>query len=206
MKTNTVHVCADKLWRSLDTITVGRMSSAVVTIGGDIPDDMRSVSLVVEYAADGETRRYSATAAPQGDGTYRAYIAPVYFPEASSRLRYHVAGKDAMGNARWLGSGSLRVVATPLDDAAALPDTARENDIRIALYGLADDTLADTATQRETREMVQKILAVLKAAAAGATGGADPVNRRTIVYDADGTPHEMSVVRDESGELTTVVK
>ena len=84
-------------------------------------------------------------------------------------------------------------------------DTGGYLDMRVALSGLMDDTLADAATQKDVRQIVQKILAVLKAAAAGSSGSASVPRPRTVVFDASGTPHFLTVVQDDTGAPTTIV-
>lgn len=126
MKTNHITLRPDKLGIPLECCAVGRASSAVFTIGGDIPDDIESLGVCVEYL-DGDTvERYTAagTRLPAADGnpeTWRVYFAPSYFPAESDALKYHVIGVDASGNPRWLGTGNLRIFDNPADGSGAAP-------------------------------------------------------------------------------------
>lgn len=127
MKTNTIRIKPDRLGFPLETCAVGRLSSAVFTIGGDIPDDIASIAVEVEYK-DGDTEgRYTAAATRQEDGTHRAYLAPAYFPATSDSLKYHVLGIDERNNPRWLGTGALRILDNPADGSPVVPSVLPRN-------------------------------------------------------------------------------
>lgn len=127
MKTNYITLRPDRLNFPLEQCAVGRLSSAVFTVGGDIPDDIQGIAVVFEYEDGGETKEYVAAGARQTDGTWRVYVAPAYFPNATDMLKYHVIGGDASGNPRWLGTGSLRIFDNPADGDSVIPDVLPRN-------------------------------------------------------------------------------
>ena len=127
MKTNIVTLRPDRLNFPLEECPVGRLSSAVFVIVGDIPDDIEGMSVVVEYMDNQTKRHYIAHATRQADGTFRAYIAPAYFPAVSNALKYHVVGEDEHQHPRWLGSGLLRILDNPADGSAVIPDILPRN-------------------------------------------------------------------------------
>lgn len=122
MKTNVIILMPDRLSFPLAPCAVGKLSSAVLTVAGDIPDDIEEIAVAIEYDDDGVTKRYTAAGTRQADGTYRVYLAPVYFPESSETLKYHVIGADANGNPRWLGTGNLRIIDNPAAGGGVMPD------------------------------------------------------------------------------------
>lgn len=117
MKTNVITIDADKLYMPLAQCSVGKLSSAVFTVNGDIPDDVENLSITVEYSG-GE---YVAAGTKQADGSFTVYFAPSYFPDATDSLMYHVIGTDSKGNPRWLGSGVLRIFDNPANGGGAVP-------------------------------------------------------------------------------------
>jgi hypothetical protein len=151
MKTNIIHLRPDRLDLPLDPCTQGRLSSAVLTLCGDIPDDIESLAVVVEYRPESSpsedisgpgsipsdpgqdltdpapTERYTAAATRQDDGTFLAYLAPAYFPTSSDDLKYHVVGTDTRQNPRWLGSGTLSIVDNPANGSHVMPDILPRN-------------------------------------------------------------------------------
>lgn len=129
MKTNNIKITPDVLNFPLAQCVVGKLSSAVIILYGDIPDDVEDVAVQIERVPDEETgerpANYSASASEvQGASprSFRCYLAPWYFPEASEDLKYHVLGLDAHGNPRWLGSGALRVLENPSNGSAVTPE------------------------------------------------------------------------------------
>ena len=129
MKTNNIKINPDRLDIPLAQCVAGKLSSAVLILYGDIPDDVEDVAVQIERVSDevsGERpANYSASASEvQGASprSFRCYLAPWYFPEASEDLKYHVLGLDAHGNPRWLGSGALRVLENPSNGSAVTPD------------------------------------------------------------------------------------
>ena len=122
MKTNFIELRPDRLDLPLAPCACGRLSSAVITVGGEIPDDIEGVAVDVEYMDGAEKKRYTAAAERQTDGTFRAYFAPAYFPAKSDELKYHVIGMDARENPRWLGSGALRILDNPADGSPVAPE------------------------------------------------------------------------------------
>ena len=127
MKTNYITIRPDRLNFPLDQCAVGRLSSAVFTVGGEIPDDIEAIGVRIEYADDGSTETYTAIGVKQADGTWRVYIAPAYFPAESTELKYHVIGTDSNGNPRWLGTGCLRIIENPARGSSVVPDIVPRN-------------------------------------------------------------------------------
>ena len=115
-----VKVNPNRLDEPLVPITVGKLSSAVIIIEGDIPDDIDTMTLQFERA--GQNLANFTVAATPIDGGYRAYANPFNFPEASDALKYHVIAIDSAGNPMWLGSGLLRVRENPANGSAVTPE------------------------------------------------------------------------------------
>ena len=101
MKTNNIRLRPDRLNFPLDTCVVGKLSSSVWILYGDIPDDIEGI------------------ASPR---SFRCYFSPWFFPEASDDLKYHVLGLDSNGNPRWLGSGVLRIEKNPAGGSPVPPE------------------------------------------------------------------------------------
>lgn len=127
MKTNYITLHPDRLDLPLAPCACGRLSSAVITVGGEIPDDIEAIAVDVEYMDGDEKKRYTAAGTRQADGTFRVYLAPAYFPAESDQLKYHVLGTDAQENPRWLGSGMLRIFDNPANGSPIAPDILPRN-------------------------------------------------------------------------------
>ena len=124
MKTNHIELKPDRLNFPLTTLNVGKLSSAVLTVGGDIPDDAAAIVVKVEYA---EGEYYIAAGSRQPDGTFRVYLAPGYFPAESNSLKYHVYVTDQLDNPRWMGAGILRILDNPSDGESPSPSVLPKN-------------------------------------------------------------------------------
>ncbi len=126
MKENQVTIRADRLNRPLETCFVGKLSSAVFRIVGDIPDDIDGMTVQIGRTDDPTTHQprtnFTAATTRQEDGTFRCYLAPFFFPDLSDALEYHVLGMDTNGNARWLGTGPLIVRDNPADGSPVPPE------------------------------------------------------------------------------------
>lgn len=127
MKENIVTIRADRLNRPLETCFVGRLSSAVFRIVGDIPDDIDGLTVQIGRTADPTTHQprenFTAATTRNADGkTYRCYLSPFMFPDVSDVLAYHVLGGDANGNTRWLGTGALVVKDNPANGSPVVPE------------------------------------------------------------------------------------
>jgi len=122
MKTNIITIRPDRLNFKLETLVVGRASSAVATVCGEIPDDIAAMVAVVQYVDGQETKTYKAAATRRDNGTWRIYFAPAYFPNLAEGLRYDIVGTDAEDNPRWLGAGVLRVLENPANGGGAVPE------------------------------------------------------------------------------------
>ena len=122
MKTNMITLRPDRLHFPCETLVVGRASSAVAIVQGEIPDDITAIAAVVQYLnGEDETETYTAAATAQDDGTWRLYFAPAYFPKTSNSLRYDIVGTDSSNNPRWLGSGYLRILECPANGSGVAP-------------------------------------------------------------------------------------
>ncbi len=126
MKENRIRLRPDRLNAPLETCFVGKLSSAVFRIGGDVPDDIDDISVQIGRTADPNThdprKNFTAAATRQPDGSFRCYLSPFHFPDVSDALKYHVLGTDADANPRWLGSGALVVRDCPANGSAVTPD------------------------------------------------------------------------------------
>lgn len=121
MKAHNIILRPDRLDLPLPTATVGKESSAVFIIVGDIPDDIPSMTVKISKA-NGELVTAAATEVTGSSARcFRCYLSPFHFPNANDGLFYHVFGTDTGGNPRWLGSGSLRVLEKP-SGAGSAPD------------------------------------------------------------------------------------
>lgn len=127
MKTNYIEIRPDRLNFPLATLNVGRLSSAVLTVGGDIPDDTAALVVKVEYATGSPPSYYIAAGARQPDGTWRVYLAPGYFPATATAFKYHVYITDQYDNPRWMGCGLLRVLDNPSDGSSPAPEVLPKN-------------------------------------------------------------------------------
>lgn len=127
MKENQVTIRADRLNRPLETCFVGKLSSAVFRIVGDIPDDIDGMTVQIGRTEDHTTHHprpnYTVAANRNADGkTFRCYLAPFYFPDEADALEYHVVATDTTGNPRWLGTGQLIVRDNPADGSPVAPE------------------------------------------------------------------------------------
>jgi len=119
MKTNRIKLRPDRLNTPLATCHVGRLSSAVFVVEGDVPDDIDTMNIEVERTPDTSTTpptpraNFAAACHRQEDGTWRCYLSPFHFPDLSDALKYHVVGTDESDNPRWLGTGALVVRKNP---------------------------------------------------------------------------------------------
>lgn len=120
-----IRIDDSKLNFPLRRICVGRLSSAVVALFG-VPNDVDTITVQIGRTEDPDTHRprpnFTAAAARQTDGTFRCYLSPFYFPDASDALEYHVVGTDVNGNVRWLGRGSLSVFDNPAGGNPVAPE------------------------------------------------------------------------------------
>lgn len=126
MKTHNVKIRPDRLNAPLAACFVGKLSSAVLVIGGDIPDDIDAIAVQIGRTDDPDTheprKNLAAATVRQTDGSFRCYLSPFHFPDVSDALEYHVIGTDAGGNARWLGTGALIVRDCPAGGSAIVPE------------------------------------------------------------------------------------
>lgn len=127
MKTNYITLRPDRLNFPLETVDVGRQSSAVLIVGGDIPDDTAALIVKVEYSNGQSPGYYVAAGTRQADGTFRVYLAPGYFPATTKGLHYHVYITDELDNPRWMGSGALRIIENPSDGSSPAPEVLPKN-------------------------------------------------------------------------------
>ena len=131
MKAQHIRIRPDRLNAPLATCNVGKLSSAVFVIEGDIPEDADTIAVQIGRTPDPQTQepRENFTAAASEttlDGsaarTFRCYLAPFYFPDEADALEYHVVATDTNGNPRWLGTGPLVVRDNPADGSPVTPE------------------------------------------------------------------------------------
>ena len=127
MKAQHIKIRPDRLNAPLATCNVGKLSSAVFVIEGDIPDDIDGMAVQIGRTEDPTTHQprpnYTVAANRNADGkTYRCYLAPFCFPDEADALEYHVVATDTNGNPRWLGTGQLIVRDNPADGSPIVPE------------------------------------------------------------------------------------
>lgn len=131
MKAQHIRIRPDRLNTPLATCNVGKLSSAVFVIEGDIPEDADTIAVQIGRTPDPQTQEprpnYTAAASettPDGSAarTFRCYLAPFYFPDEADALEYHVVATDTNGNPRWLGTGPLVVRDNPADGSPVVPE------------------------------------------------------------------------------------
>jgi len=126
MKTIHVKVNPARLNLPLATIWAGRLSSAILTVCGDVPDDIEALSVRIGRTPDPDTgaarEDFAATASRDESGAFRFYLSPFLFPDAAAGLSYCIIGTDESGNPRWLGTGALNVSECPADGDGTAPD------------------------------------------------------------------------------------
>ena len=128
MKAQHIQIRPDRLNAPLATCVVGRLSSAVFIVYGDVPDDIGTIAVQIGRTEDPEThqpRENFTAAAQEVEGqtprSFRAYLSPFLFPDTSDALEYHIIGTDENGNARWLGTGPLIVRENPANGSPVVP-------------------------------------------------------------------------------------
>ena len=128
MKNHVIKVRPDRLSCPLAACVVGKLSSAVFIICGDIPDDIDGIVVQIGRTDDATTtpptprENVAAVAKRQADGSWRCYLAPFFFADESDSHLYHVVGKDTHDNDRWLGTGSLVVRRSPAGGSPIVPE------------------------------------------------------------------------------------
>ncbi|MBR4353767.1 MAG: hypothetical protein IKP97_00520 [Kiritimatiellae bacterium] len=124
MKTNHIIVRPDRLNRPLAVCYCGKLSSAVFVVEGDLPDDLEALAVLIGRTPENNAPRsdFVAAAHRQDDGSWRCYLSPFYFPDASESLEYHIVGADTSDNPRWLGTGSLVVRDCPANGSSVTPE------------------------------------------------------------------------------------
>jgi len=129
MKAQHIRIRPDRLNAPLATCNVGKLSSAVFIIEGDIPEDVDTIAVQIGRTPDPQTQEprpnYTAAATEvegQTPRCFRAYLSPFLFPDTSDALEYHVIGADDHSNARWLGTGPLIVRDNPANGSPVPPE------------------------------------------------------------------------------------
>ena len=151
MKAHNIRIRADRLNFPLDECFVGKLSSAVFVIYGDIPDDIEAMTVQISRIPDPETHQprenYTVAANPvEGCSSrcFRAYMSPFLFPDVSSSLEYFIIGVDRSGNARWLGTGALIVMDNPANGSPVSPEIiSADTYIRNPVTGLYHKLVAE---------------------------------------------------------------
>ena len=131
MKAQHIRIRPDRLNAPLATCNVGKLSSAVFIIEGDIPEDVDTIAVQIGRTPDPQTQepRENFTAAASetislgsAARTFRCYLAPFYFPDKADALEYHIVATDSNGNPRWLGTGALDVRDNPANGSPVTPE------------------------------------------------------------------------------------
>ena len=151
MKAQHIRIRPDRLNAPLATCNVGKLSSAVFIIEGDIPDDVDTIAVQIGRTDDPTThtprQNFTAAANEVAGSTpraFRCYLSPFHFPDVSNALQYHVIGTDENGNARWLGSGPLEVLDNPANGSPVVPEIIpADTYIRNPLTGLYHKLLVE---------------------------------------------------------------
>lgn len=161
MREQNIRVRPDRLNVPLATCFVGRLSSAVFVVGGDIPGDVSDLAVQIGRTADPETHlprpNFTAAATRQGDGSYSCYLSPFFFPDVSGSLEYHVVGTDGKGNARWLGTGALVVLDSPANGSPAAPEIVpADTYVRNPVTGLYHKLTAEVNEHGEVTVAVEE--------------------------------------------------
>ena len=149
MKAHNIRIRPDRLNDSLATCFVGKLSSAVFVIVGDIPDDIDGMTVQIGRTDDPTTHQprqnFTVAANRNADGeTFRCYLSPFCFTDVSDALEYHVLGTDTNGNARWLGSGPLIVRDNPANGSPVAPEIIpADTYIRNPVTGLYHKLIAE---------------------------------------------------------------
>ena len=161
MKAQHIRIRPDRLNAPLATCNVGRLSSAVFVIGGDVPDDIESLTVEIERTPDPQTHEprpnYTAASTRQTDGTFSCYLSPFYFPEIAPDLRYHVVSTDKDGNQRWLGTGDLRILENPANGSSVAPEIIpADTYIRNPVTGLYHKLTAEVNEHGEVTVAVEE--------------------------------------------------
>ena len=161
MKAQHIRIRPDRLNAPLATCNAGRLSSAVFVIGGDVPDDIESLTVEIERTPDPNTHQprpnYTAASTRQTDGTFRCYLSPCYFPEIALDLHYHVVSTDKNGNPRWLGTGALRILENPANGSSVSPEIIpADTYIRNPATGLYHKLVAEVNEDGELSVAIDK--------------------------------------------------
>ena len=164
MKAQHIRIRPDRLNAPLATCNVGRLSSAVFVIGGDVPDDIDTIAVQIGRTPDPNTHQprpnYTAAATRQTDGTFRCYLSPFYFPEIAPDLHYHVIGTDTAAptaNPRWLGTGDLRILENPANGSSVSPEIIpADTYIRNPATGLYHKLVAEVNEDGELSVAIEK--------------------------------------------------
>lgn len=164
MKTNIIHLKPDRLNFPLETCAVGKLSSAVFTICGDIPDDIDALAVEIERTPDQQTHNprpnFTAAATRKPDGTFSCYLSPFNFPEIASGLHYHVMGTDTAAptaNPRWLGTGDLRILENPANGSSVTPEIIpADTYVRNPVAGLYHKLVAEVNEDGELSVAIDK--------------------------------------------------
>ena len=153
MKAQHLRIRPDRLNAPLATCNVGKLSSAVFIIEGDIPDDADTIAVQIGRTPDPQTQepRENFTAAASetislgsAARTFRCYLAPFYFPDKADALEYHIVATDSNGNPRWLGTGPLIVRDNPADGSPVTPEIIpADTYIRNPVTGLYHKLIAE---------------------------------------------------------------
>ena len=122
-------------------IYAGVLSSLDVIVKG-VP--MGVSDLEIRFDAAGRDRPISARGRMVQDGVWHVYAMPFCFPSAAGDLKYEIVCTDEGGNARWLGTGALAVLACSAAGSGEEPQIVpRDTYLRNPVTGLYHRLVAE---------------------------------------------------------------
>ena len=122
-------------------IYAGVLSSLDIVVKG-VP--LGVSGLEIRFGAAGSDVPFSARGRMCADGSWHVYAMPFCFPAAASGLEYEIVCTDADGNARWLGTGALDVLACGANGSGEEPTIVpRDTYLRNPVTGLYHRLVAE---------------------------------------------------------------
>ena len=100
--------------------------------------------LEIRFGAEGRENPISARGRMVQDGVWHVYAMPFCFPAAAGDLKYEIVCTDEGGNARWLGTGALAVLACSAAGSGEEPQIVpRDTYLRNPVTGLYHRLVAE---------------------------------------------------------------
>ena len=122
-------------------IYAGVLSSLDVIVKG-VPSGVSE--LEIRFGAEGRENPISARGRMVQDGVWHVYAMPFCFPSAAGDLKYEIVCTDEGGNARWLGTGALAVLACSAAGSGEEPQIVpRDTYLRNPVTGLYHRLVAE---------------------------------------------------------------